>query len=259
MQFESIGELIQSIAIVLPRIGAAFIILPLLTQETVPALVRNSLFVVFAIILVPTLVDPSTLKQLSSLDWALILAKEIFIGIILGLLFGSIFWSLSVAGGILDSQIGLTMANMIDPLQGHQASPTSQWLSRFGAWLFMASGGFIVFMELLYKSYAIWPLFKTIPDLHLAGSKIFIDEFEYIMLTALLFAAPAILLLALVDLGLGLINRFAQQLNVLSITMPIKSWIATFIMAINLGLIVELVIKKIADNQHLLEVLKPIL
>lgn len=258
MHFHDIGLLIQSIAIILPRIGAAFIILPLLSQDTVPALVRNSLFVVLGIILLPTLIDPDSLAKLTLLDWALIMGKEIFIGMVIGLLFGSIFWSLSVAGGILDTQIGLTMGNSIDPLQGHQASPTSQWLSRFGAWLFMASGGFIVFLELLYGSYAVWPILKPLPDLRLAGATIFIHEFEFIMLKALLIASPAIILLAMVDMGLGLINRFAQQLNVLAITMPIKSWVATFVMVLNLGLIVEIVLQKIADNQSIIKILSPL-
>ena len=45
MPFEYLQGQALSIALTLPRIAAAFLIIPLMTQETVPALVRNSFFV----------------------------------------------------------------------------------------------------------------------------------------------------------------------------------------------------------------------
>ncbi|WP_020410916.1 type III secretion system export apparatus subunit SctT [Hahella ganghwensis] len=240
-------------ALCLPRIGAAFLVLPLLTQESVPALVRNSLFVSLSIMVYPiafATIEPSLIPGVM---WPFIILKEIFLGACMGFLFGSIFWALSVAGGIIDTQTGSNMANAMDPIQGHQATPMGLWLSRFATWLFMVSGGFLIFLDILLGSYKLWPIHNILLDLKLKGAMVFIQELEFIMSKSLMIALPAMLLLALVDLSLGLINRFAQQINVLALSMPIKFWLSTFILVISLGTIIEVVLRKLTSNQALLD------
>lgn len=251
---DQLNELLLALGLSIPRIAAAFLILPLLTQETVPALVRNTIFVTLAMVVLPL-----TLYSLEELgyreiafNWPFVVIKEIFIGTTLGFLFGSIFWALSVAGGVIDTQAGSNMANSLDPVQGHQSSPNSRWLAQFASWLLMASGGFLIFIDLLLGSYQLWPVLQPLPELDLKGMTLFINEFEFIMTAALLLAAPVILLLALVDLCFGLINRFSQELNVLALTMPVKSWVAVWILMLNLGLVVEVILKKLMDNKGLL-------
>lgn len=253
---EQLGTWMLSIGLSLPRIAAAFIILPLLTKENMPSMVRNSLFVSLAIVIFPLTVTAATVTSLSPSDWPFIILKEMFIGSVIGLLFGSIFWAISVAGGIIDTQMGANMANSLDPIQGHQTTLTGRWLSQFAALLFMTSGGFMIFLDVLLSSYQLWPAHHLFPNLNLSSASFFSQQFSYIMTTALLLAAPAILLLALVDLCFGLINRFAQQINVLALSLPIKSWVATWIMMLNLGLIMEIVIRKLYENREILQILK---
>ena len=243
----------------LPRIAAAFVIVPLLTPDTVPALVRNSLFVSFAVVVMPLVTMSGAIENITASMWPFIVMKEIFIGAIFGLMFGSIFWAIGMAGGIVDTQIGANMANAIDPIQGHQSSLSGVWLSRFASMLFMASGGFMIFLDLLLGSYQLWPIEQSLPVLSLADAGIFINEFEYIMTAALLIAAPAMMLLALIDIAFGLVNRFAEQLNLLSLTMPIKNWLGTWILLLNLGMIVEVVMRKLVENKGLLTVLDKVL
>src|SRR5699024_10964641 len=155
MPIDQIGDLVLSVALALPRIVAAFMVLPLLSRQTVPGMVRNSLFVSLAILVYPIVAaqDPAQLTVFAA--WPYIIIKELLIGIALGLLFSSVFWALSVAGGIIDTQTGSNLANVIDPIQGHQTTLTGQWLSRLAAVLFMATGAFMIFIELLLTSYTI--------------------------------------------------------------------------------------------------------
>ena len=253
------GFNLLTLAMTLPRIAAAFIIVPLLTPEIVPSLVRNSLFVIFAVVVFPLVASSNSIDDISAFMWPFVVIKEIFIGAIFGLLFGSIFWAIGMAGSIVDTQVGTNMANAIDPLQGHQTSLSGVWLSRFASMLFMSSGGFMIFLDLLLSSYRLWPIEQSLPMMNLVDAEIFIGEFEYMMTAALLISAPAIMLLCLIDMVFGLVNRFSEQLNVLSISMPIKSWLGSFILLLNLGMIVELVMRKLGENSHLLGVLNKVL
>src|SRR3546814_3092497 len=79
------------------------------------------------------------------------------IGIAIGFCFGIVFWAIGAAGNILYTQVGMSMASIFDPIQGHQTSLHGQFLSQFAAYLFMASGAFLVFLDLLPTSYTVWP------------------------------------------------------------------------------------------------------
>lgn len=256
MPIDQIGDLVLSIALALPRIVAAFMVLPLLSRQVVPGMVRNALFVSLAILVYPVVAAQEPSQVTGFAAWPFIIIKELFIGIALGFLFSSVFWALSVAGGIIDTQTGSNLANVIDPIQGHQTTLTGQWLSRLAAVLFMATGAFMIFIELLLTSYAIWPVLSTLPALDPAGILVFIDEFGYIMTTALLLAAPAILILSLTDIFFGLVNRYAQQLNVLQFSLAVKNWLATWVMLMVLGLVVEVVLRKLFENRSLLELMQ---
>ncbi|KRB07559.1 type III secretion system export apparatus subunit SctT [Lysobacter sp. Root690] len=255
MNFDSVGNIMLALGLVLPRVIGAFMMLPLITNENMPPLVRNSFMVSLAIIAIPVAMNGVPLNELGTLSWAPIILKELFIGVSIGFCYGMVFWAISAAGNVIDTQVGMTLAQVFDPIQGHQASLHGNFLSHFASWLFMASGAFLVFLDLLLSSYAMWPVNSFFPNLHQAGMELFVGQFSYLMTALLVLAAPAMVVLLLIDLSFGLVNRFAPQLNVFTITMPIKAWLATWIILLMLGVYVEIVLDRLAGNRGLLDAL----
>ena len=259
MTYDSVHEQVLAIALTLPRIAAAFMVVPLMTAETVPPLVRNSFFVSLAIVAYPIAAAAAPGAAMMQSTWALIVLKEIFVGTAIGFSFGVIFWALSGAGYVIDVKVGSSMASVMDPISGHQTSLTGMFLSQLGAWLFMATGAFTMFIDLLLTSYQLWPVGNALPPLHAGGIAYFAGQFNFLMTAVLLFSAPALVITSLLDIALGLVNRYAQQLNVFALAMPIKSWLSTWILLLALGAIVEVVVRKLAENRHLLDVLRKII
>ena len=72
----------------------------------------------------------------------------------------------------------------------------------------------------------------------------------------LLLAAPALVVMSIVDLALGLVNRYAQQLNVFSLSMPIKAWLSLWIVLLGLGSVVQFVTDHVSANRGLLNTLQ---
>ena len=64
---------------------------------------------------------------------------------------------------------------------------------------------------------------------------------------------------SLLDIAMGLVNRYAQQLNVFALSMPIKAWLATWMLLLSLAAIVEAVVRAIAGNSTLLDALSKML
>lgn len=255
MNIDSYGNLMLALGLVLPRVIGSFMMLPLLTTENMPPLVRNSFMVSLGIVAIPVAMNGVPLNELGALNFAPIILKELFIGVSIGFCFGMVFWAINAAGNVIDTQVGMTLAQVFDPIQGHQSSLHGNFLSQFAAWLFMASGAFLVFLDLLLSSYAMWPVVSFFPTLHAAGMELFVGQFSYLMTALLVLAAPAMVVLLLIDLSFGLVNRFAPQLNVFTITMPIKAWLATWIILLMLGVYVEIVLDRLSANRGLLQAL----
>ena len=64
------------------------------------------------------------------------------------------------------------------------------------------------------------------------------EQVVYLMELMLLFSAPIVVACLLTDISLGLVNRFASQLNVYILAMPIKSGITSFLIIFYFGLLV---------------------
>ncbi|MGH8031463.1 MAG: type III secretion system export apparatus subunit SctT [Luteimonas sp.] len=258
MQFDVLGNPIMALGLSLPRIAGAFLMLPLLTEQSMPAMVRNSFLVSLAIIALPIALAGLPAGGITVSAMAPIVVKELFLGIAIGFCFGIVFWAIGAAGNIIDAQIGMTMATLMDPIQGHQASLHGDFLSRLASMLFMASGAFLIFLDLLMSSYAIWPVMSFYPHIEGRGMTLFVGQFSYLMTAALVLAAPAMVILLIIDLSFGLVNRYAPSLNVFALTLPIKAWLATAIIALMLGVLVEFVLRRLGDSRGLMVVLNQV-
>ena len=256
MPFDTVGDVMMALGLTLPRIAGALLMLPLLTAETVPAMVRNSFMVSLAIVVLPISMAGIPVDSMTSLQWVPTVLKEVFIGISIGFCFGIVFWAIGAVGNVIDTQVGLGMAAVFDPIQGHQTSVHGDFLSRLAMWLFMASGAFLVFLDLLLSSYSLWPVTSWWPNLKPQGMDLFVGHFSYMMTAVLVLAAPAMVLMLIIDLSFGLVNRYAPQLNVFALTLPIKAWIATAVILLLMGVYVEIILKRLGANRGLLEMIQ---
>ena len=254
--FASAETAMLALGLTLPRIIGAFIMLPLISPQNMPAMVRNSFLVSLAIVALPIVVTTAPAGTMSTLSWPALVVKELFIGVAIGFCFGIVFWAISAAGNVIDTQVGMSMATVFDPIQGHQTSLHAEFLSMFAAWVFMASGAFLIFLDLLMQSYAIWPPTSFYPDLPAVGMNLFVGQFGFFMTTLLVLAAPVMVILLIVDLSFGLVNRYAPQLNVFALTLPLKAWAATGIILLLLGVYIEILVQRLHDSEGLVELLR---
>jgi type III secretion protein T len=223
------------------RIAVAFLLLPLFTGDLIPATLRNAIYVAFGILAL-SLQPAATHAAVMQVNWLLLFAKEAFIGGGLGFLFGSVLWAFEAAGQLIDTKVGATTAQVTDPLSGQQTPLTGAFLGRLANFVFMFSGGLLLLMGLLLDSYGVWPVLSSKPVLVKAGMSVFEAEFGRLMLLSLLIAAPSLVVLFAIDAVLGLVNRFAQQLNVFSLSMSLKTWASTAVLMIMMTSMVEQVI-----------------
>lgn len=237
--FGSASDIALLLGLSATRVAVAFLLVPIFTNELVPSLVRNALFIAIALLSLMLQPAPAPLV-LSTWQWVTLFAKEAFIGGTIGFLFAGVLWAFEAAGQVIDSKVGTTQAQVMDPMSGQQTTLNGALFGRLASVVFMAGGGFMVMIGALLESYALWPVRAPFPALVQGGMRLFESEFGRIMLLTLLISAPALVLLYMVEAVLGLINRFAQQLNVFSLSMSLKAVASIWIVWIQIVTLVQL-------------------
>ncbi len=120
------------------------------------------------------------------------------------------------------------------------SSPLGQLLFQSLTYLFYTSGAFLAFIGVIYASYEIWPVARPLPShFSLALPLYFAGKVGWLMGHMLLLAGPISVACLLTDISLGLVNRFASQLNVYVLAMPIKSGLAAFLLCFYFGLLLS--------------------
>ena len=238
---------VLTVGIASARFGFAFVFVPLFSREVMSTTVRNSIIVTFGLIAL-TLQPHFAPRDLSAAGWALMLFKEAAAGGIIGLFFGTILWAMAAAGEVIDTKVGATIGQLIDPLSGVTTSLTGILLGRFAQVVFVSAGGLTLFIGTIMASYTVWPLGPGGITLDLRSSFYFEGEFGRLFALAFLFAAPVLTVLYVVDAGMGFLNRFAQQFNVFALSMPIKAVAAIFVLILSLPLLANAVVEDMASR-----------
>lgn len=240
-------EQLLLVGIASARFGFAFAIIPLFARETIPATVRNSIILTFGGIAFALQPD-FMVKDIGTFGWAALLFREAGIGIVIGLFFGTIIWAMQSAGEIMDAKIGATIGQIVEPNAGSMTSLNGALLERLAHVLFAASGGLLLLVGTIMESFAVWPIAREWPRLDMHSLAVFEGEFGRLMMLALLFAAPVLVMLYVIDAALGLLNRFAQQLNVFSLSLSIKSWAATALLLAVVPLLAQAIVHDLSTR-----------
>jgi len=241
------------------RIAGAFLVTPLFTDELVPPLIKNSIFVALGVVV--TFVHPPVdIDAFSGAQLVALFTKEIFIGIALGFFFGFFLWAFESAGMVIDTQIGASMAMVYDPISGHQVTLYGDFIGRWVHYLFVAAGGFMFFIIAILESFIIWPLDEYLPDFRLASVALFEAEFGAFATLVVMIAAPVIVVILIVDFCLGLVNRFAKRLDIVFVSMAIKNLTGLLMVLILLPMIAHILYEQLdRHNAELLLILDQVL
>ncbi|WP_263772550.1 type III secretion system export apparatus subunit SctT [Propionivibrio soli] len=225
--FSMVRSWVGAVALSVPRLLMLFLVVPFLSGSMIPGLARNGVVLTFALFVAPMIVD--TVPPLTLVSWGLAL-KEALVGLLLGLGFGIFIWAIQSVGDLVDFMTGSSNAAFFDPAAGHENGPTGEFLSWLTIALFVASGGLQAMFAAVLDSYTLWPVGAWMPELGNILEGFAVRQGDTLFQWIVKLGAPVLLILLLVEIGLGLVGREAQQLNVFFAAQPVKSLIAAFMM-----------------------------
>ena len=224
-------ELLLAFTFTLPRLIACFMIFPVLSKRALGGvLIRNGLIFTLALYMLPTVVQTIPDLSLSTLEIAAIFIKEIVIGAIIGFCAAIPFFAIEAAGFFMDNQRGSTIASSFNPALESEASTLGIFFTQVLTALLFTSGAFLFFLDAFYQSYVSWPVTTFLPSFSFEVLQFFLGKMALLLALAVLLCYPVIIGMFLSELALGLVSRFAQQLNVFAESLTIKSAVAITIL-----------------------------
>lgn len=242
MSFVDFHKLILAAILAMARIGGAFAICPALTESMIPGVARRASILGFAVLIFPVIMRDMPAGHPSLLLFSILALKEAFLGFIIGFFAAIPFWIAENIGNFIDNQRGATMGEVYSPLSGAQVSTIGIFFTQLVSTIFFIGGIIFIFLSALYKSYRIWPVFGQWLTLSNNTPGVMLGTLDSMLQTTVVIAAPVIILMFLVTIGLGIINRTAPQLNVFFLSMPIKSAMGIAMLIFYLPFIMDMLI-----------------
>jgi flagellar biosynthesis protein FliR len=212
------------------RLSGIFILAPILGSGTIPRIVKVMLVFSLTFCVYPMLLTsgrPSATMLGVVIDnglslWTLLpqIAMELMVGLIIGYCASLPLIGMQFGGDVIDKQIGIGFADIVNPESGEQSGVIANSLFMMGLAIFAILGGHRIMLIILVDS------FDTIP---IGGFRNFAGLVEMVkgMLTVIFqmafrIASPLLCLIFLQTVALGFIARTVPQLNIMSVGFTIR-------------------------------------
>ncbi|HZZ05939.1 type III secretion system export apparatus subunit SctT [Paraburkholderia sp.] len=256
--FNDIAAGARPIIFVMPRLLPIMLIVPVFNEQIVTGLVRNGLAVVIAAFVAPV-IDPAQIVDLPFLIWCLLAAKEALIGILLAGAMSAVLFAIQGVGYLIDFQTGSGNAAFFDPMGGHDGGPTSGFLNYVAITLFVTAGGLQMIVQLFAQSYTWWPIGALTPNLSAVLSTFILRQTDAVFVWMVKLAAPVVIVLVLVEAGIGLIGRAVPQLNIFTFSQPVKSALAMLMMVMFMPLVYASLHAQLSPDSGMIALLRSLL
>lgn len=207
-----------------------------------PNLAKVGIGLISAMIIAPS-IDPGMLPSvINTGTLALLMGKEIILGITLGFIINLIFDTVQMAGRFMDFSVGFSMAAIYDP----QMEDSVSIMGRIMYWIclavFILVDGHHLLIKSIIESFTMVPVGSFVLTTSMITYIIQVI-FEFFSI-ALKIAIPIIIIILICEIVLGLVSRVMPQLNAMILAIPIK--IAVGLLAFSV--LLPVMFKIIASN-----------
>ncbi|MCK9193437.1 MAG: flagellar biosynthetic protein FliR [Nevskia sp.] len=232
------------------RIGGILSIAPVLGSTSIPVRIRVVLAVLLTLALAPVLPTLPSIPLFSA-TWWLETARQLLIGVAMGFVLTLVFEAAVMAGELIAYGMGLSFAQVLDPLHGSTTPVIGQILTISATLLFLASNGHLRLIEALAASFQGLPVGvsglngQVIHGLVAWGGNIFSGGLQ--------IALPVVIALLLVNLAFGVMSRSAPAISAISVGFPLALIVGIVLLRFSLPVLNSVLMALLDSTFELIE------
>lgn len=193
---------------------------PVLNRKEIPGLVKIGLAFLLTIIFI-MLLHPKGMPEHGDLLLAIIL--NLAVGAMIGYMAQLILAAIEAGGDMINMQMGLSSAMVLDPTTSSQVSLLGKFFGVLGIVIFLKIGGAYWLFQAFERSFDIFPIYSTsVPLAKLVNMDYLISMSSNVLYMGLQIASPVLLATLGQDIILGVISKTAPQVNVFQLSFLFK-------------------------------------
>lgn len=231
--------------LVLARMSGLVLFGPVLSSRAMPRLFRFFLAFALALLVQAGMRPRVAIAPATIADAGVAVFGEILIGLVLGTCLQMMFQALQLAGQNSGNQLGIALANVLNPQFEEQISTTAVIYVTVASLIFLAGG---------LDRQMVAALLETIDAIPLGGVvfsgdtlDILLRVFQQSMVFALRVTAPVTVALLLTEVAMAFVSRTVPQLNVQSVGFTLRIPIGILVTATSLTAVALLFVDELRD------------
>lgn len=218
--FPAFDNALASGIIIFSRMLGFILLAPVFSRKEIPSLVKIGFVFLLTITLTSVLKPPA-----APADNPLILSilLNIAVGAMIGYMARLILLAIDAGADMINMQMGLSSAMVLDPTTQSQISILEKLFGIFGILIFIQLGGIYWLFQAFMRSFEFFPIYATsIPLGKIVNMEYLIQMTSNVLYMGLQIASPVLLATLGQDIILGVISKTAPQVNVFQLSFLFK-------------------------------------
>lgn len=223
--------------LVFARMMGFILLAPVFNRKEIPSMVKVG-FVFILTITLTTVLKPAAPPAGNSIILSIIL--NFAVGAMIGYMARLILVAIDAGADMINMQMGLSSAMVLDPSSQTQISILEKLFSLFAILLFIHLGGVYWLFRAFIRSFELFPIYATsIPLAKIVNMEYLIQMSSNVLYMGLQIASPILLATLAQDIILGVISKTAPQVNVFQLSFLFKPVLGGAIMVWILPMLVN--------------------
>lgn len=229
-------EDLEFFLLVFVRIATFVFVAPFFSTSNTPRTVRAGFSVILAYILTQTLTDHSVPAYSTVLGYSTLVIKEAITGLIIGLGANMCMSIVQFAGKVSDMEIGLSMAQLFDPLTKEATGFMGSLYQYMMVLIMLITNMHYFFLRAIVETFTLIPI---------GGAKFSSDKIVSVMVSFLgdyvsisfRICLPIVASMLLLNAILGVLAKTSPQVNMFSVGIQIKILVGLGIMFLTISVL----------------------
>ena len=224
----SYGDL-EYFLLILMRVASFIAVAPVFGTQGVPPIRVKLSIALFLSILLYGMVPMVPLQYETVLGYAIIVLKEVAVGLFLGLSAQIVTTITAFAGNLVDMQVGLSMVSLFDPVSRNQVTVSGVLYQYTLLGMMLVSGMYRFILSALTDSFTLIPVNGAVfhTDALLASVMTY---FRNYIVIGFRICLPVFIVTFVINIVLGVLAKASPQMNMFAVGIQIKMLVGLGVM-----------------------------
>ena len=221
------------------RVSGVVMLAPVFGSQISPAPLKAFLSLTLAALFWPMVVAPGTPLPADWASFGLAAVQELGLGLLIGFAAAAIFAGVQFGGYLVDQELGILQANILDPLSNEQISIFGQFKVFLATAVYLLIDGHHLLIHAVARSFRSLPL-TGIRFSEGAATLLTEDLLRDLFRMGVEIAAPALVTLFLVTIAMAFMARTVPEMNLFVLGFSIRLAVGFGVLMAGTGLFVAI-------------------